>query len=283
MPFWRRLIPGKQWRLLAGKVGGGLPDDFSALQPLIPPRDRSWADPFPVIREGRCWVYIEEVVHHPKKGRLAVFELSDDGTPGPLTVILERPYHLSYPNVFEYDGAWWMIPESRANRTVDLYRCTEWPHCWELELTLFRDTEIVDATLWPHDGRWWLFGGTPDRPGGGASGQLSLWSAESPLSDQWTPHPGNTVVANPACARPAGRIFEHAGKLIRPAQDCSVRYGYGVRLMAIDELTPESYRESEYHAYQPDFDLRQRYIATHTFNRAGNWLLGDAAVKIWPG
>lgn len=280
MPFWRRLIPGKQWRLLAGKVDG-LPDDFSALRPLMPPKDRSWADPFPIVCEGRCWVFIEEVVHHPKKGRLAVFELKDDGSPGPLTVILERPYHLSYPNVFEHDGAWWMIPESRANRTVDLYRCVEWPHRWEHELTLFRDAEIVDVTLWQRDGRWWLFGGTPSEPGGNASGQLCLWSADSPLSDQWTPHPANPIVADRACARPGGRVFEHEGQLIRPAQDCSVRYGYGLKLMAIEEWTETTYRETELKTYKPDF--APGLIATHTFNRAGDWLLADVAAKIWPG
>lgn len=280
MPFWRRLIPGKQWRLLAGKVDG-LPDDFSALTPLIPPKNRSWADPFPVVRDGRCWVFIEEVIHHPKKGRLAVFELADDGTPGPLSVILERDYHLSYSNVFEHDGAWWMIPESRANRTVDLYRCAEWPHRWEHEKTLFRDTEIVDATLWQRDGRWWLFGGTPAEPGGNASGQLCLWSADSPLADGWTPHPANPIVQDRSCARPGGRLFEHEGQLIRPAQDCSVRYGYGLKLMTIKEWTETTYREKELRAYAPDF--APGLIATHTFNRAGDWLLGDAAKKIWPG
>lgn len=279
-PIWKRLLPGKQWHLLAGRADV-LPGDFAALQPLLPPRDRSWADPFPVLRDGRCWVFVEEVVHHPKKGRLAVFELDESGqlADGSFRVILERDYHLSYPNVFAHEGEWWLVPESRANRTVDLYRCVEWPYRWEHERSLMRDTEVVDATFWPRDGCWWLFGGTPTEPGGNASGQLCLWSADSPLSDDWTPHPANPIVADRSCARPAGRLFEHEGKLIRPAQDCSVRYGYGVKLMEITEWTDTTYRERELKAYTPT----PGNIATHTFNRAGGWLLGDAASRIWPG
>ncbi|GHB96735.1 glucosamine inositolphosphorylceramide transferase family protein [Cerasicoccus arenae] len=277
--LWSRLLPGKQWRLLAGKIPG-LPDNFSNLSALRPPWGRSWADPFPVMKDGRCWLFIEEVVHHPKKGRLAVMELHADGKTGPLKVILDRPYHLSYPNLFEYDGEWWMIPESRANRTVDLYRCTRWPDHWVHERALFRGEEIVDATLWEQDGRWWLFGGVPALEGGNASSQLNLWTADSPLSREWVPHPGNPIVSDNACARPAGRLFRHEGQLIRPAQDCSVRYGYGVRLMAVEELTMTTYREREFKAYRPNF--APGLIATHTLNRAGEWLLGDAAARAWP-
>ncbi|WP_309383815.1 glucosamine inositolphosphorylceramide transferase family protein [Cerasicoccus frondis] len=282
MSFWKRLLPGKQWRLLAGKVGAGLPEDFASLGMLLPPKGRSWADPFPVVRDGRCWVFIEEVIHHPKKGRLAVFELDEQGAPGPLTVILERDYHLSYPNVFAHGGEWWLVPESRANRTVDLYRCVEWPGKWVHEKTLMRDIEVVDATFWERDGRWWLFGGGPATPGGNASGRLSLWSADSPLSDQWTPHPQNPVIVEQACARPAGRLFEHEGQLIRPAQDCLQCYGFAVRLMQVEKLSETQYRERELKAYLPKFDDRSLF-ATHTFNRAGDWLLGDAAAPIWPG
>ncbi|MGE9295000.1 MAG: glucosamine inositolphosphorylceramide transferase family protein [Puniceicoccales bacterium] len=275
-----RILPGQQWSLLAGKFPA-LPASLGTLTELRPPRDRSWADPFPVVRDGRCWVFLVEVIHHPKKGRIAVMELHADGSTGPLTVLIERDYHLSYPFVFEQDGTWWMIPESRANHTVDLYRCHSWPDNWQHEMTLFSGTEIVDSTLWESEGRWWLFGGTPSEPGGNASGQLCLWSADTFLTDQWAPHPANPIVADRTCARPAGRLFRHDNQVIRPAQDCSVRYGYGVRLMAVNQLSPEAYRETELKAYLPNWDRKVR--ATHTFNRAGDWLLGDCARRIWPG
>ncbi|WP_309398779.1 glucosamine inositolphosphorylceramide transferase family protein [Cerasicoccus maritimus] len=281
MSFWKRLLPGKQWRLLTGKVSG-IPDSFEGMTQAVGLGACSWADPFPVARDGRCWVFIEEVIHHPKKGRLAVFELNADGSVGPMTVILERDYHLSYPNVFQHDREWWLVPESRANRTVDLYRCVEWPHRWEYEKSLMRDIEVVDATFWQRDGRWWLFGGTPATPGGNASGQLCLWSADSPISEDWTPHPANPIVADRACARPAGRIFEHKGMLIRPAQNCVKRYGYGVHLMAIEEWTDTTYRERLFQAYTPP-TMPPGAIATHTFNQAAGYFWGDVALRTWPG
>ncbi|MEO0794185.1 MAG: hypothetical protein AAFX93_03430 [Verrucomicrobiota bacterium] len=258
-----------------------MPASFADLQELRPPGDRSWADPFPIIRDERCWIFFEEVIHHPKKGRLAVMELFADGSLGAIDVILDKPYHLSYPFVFEFDGAWWMIPESRQNRTVDLYRCEEWPAKWAYEKTIISGEEIVDATLWEHGGCWWLFGGVPEQKGGNASGLLDLFWADSPLSDQWTPHPQCPVIAGNDCSRPAGKVFRHDGKLIRPAQDCSVRYGYAVKMMQIEELTPDCYRETEIQTYLPDFAPGLR--ATHTFNRAEDWLLADGARRIWPG
>jgi len=275
-----RLIPGKQWSLLAGK-GCALPESLGVLGELLPPRDRSWADPFPVERDGRCWVFLEEVIHHPKKGRIAVMELAADGSAGPLTTILERAYHLSYPFIFNYGGEWWLIPESRANRSVDLYRCQRWPVDWVHEKRIFDGHEIVDVTLHEHLDRWWLFGGTPAKPGANASGELCLWSADSPLADKWDPHPANPIVTNRRHARPAGRLFWEGEQLIRPAQDCAVRYGYAVRLMAVEELSLDAYREQEVGAFLPDWNATVR--ATHTFNRAGEWMLADCARRIWPG
>jgi hypothetical protein len=46
-----------------------------------------------------------------------------------------------------------------------------------------------------------------------------------------------------ASARPAGRPFTIGTRLYRPSQDCSHTYGGAVNVMAIDELTPDAFRE----------------------------------------
>lgn len=40
---------------------------------------------------------------------------------------MERPYHLSYPFLFEYGEQLYMLPESAENRSLDVYRYTHFP------------------------------------------------------------------------------------------------------------------------------------------------------------
>ena len=151
------------------------------------------------------------------------------GAPQP---VLERPVHLSYPNVFERDGEMWMIPESGAAGTIDLYRARAFPGSWTLETTLVGGLFASDATLVERDGRWWMFATVRD--GGGAySDALWLWSAPD-FRGPWKPHARNPVLIDIASARPAGAMFVRDGALYRPVQDCRAGYGAAMALARVD-------------------------------------------------
>ncbi len=268
------LPPHKQWFLL-WREGKGEPASLQDFTPLFPPRRLGWADPFPVVRQGRLFVFFEAVRRSPKRGWIAVMERRPDGTWTEPVDVIKRPYHLSYPFVFEHEGQWWMIPESRQDRSVQLFRCTAWPHGWAFEKHLMADVEASDCTLLQHGGRWWLFCAQPEVPGGPDHSRLHLYHSRSPLSAKWTPHPANPVVEDIRSARPAGRIFAEGGKLVRPAQDCSERYGYALRLQEITHLGEKRYAERPLKTYLPE--AFPGAIAMHTFNRAGGFLFMDAA------
>ena len=119
--------------------------------------------------------------------------------------VLERPYHLSYPFVFEHDGNTYMLPETAANGTIELYECEEFPHRWVLKKTMMEGVYAVDSTLHFHEGRWWLFTNIRDNEGASSDDELFLFFADSPLAENWTPHPLNPIVSDASCARPAGR------------------------------------------------------------------------------
>ena len=125
-----------------------LPDD----------RRRYFADPFVFEEGGAAYVFCEEYPYATGKGVISVFALDDEGNPGPPRVVLERPYHLSYPFVFRHDGAIWMMPESGQNRTLELYRADAFPFRWTLDRVLMSGVEIADATPFVWDGEWWLSG-----------------------------------------------------------------------------------------------------------------------------
>ncbi len=265
------------WVLLAAKrADGGLVADFSASPLIVAPRGTYWADPMPVEREGRVYLFAEEYVEQTKRGRIVCLTLDGAGQVESRQVALERPYHLSYPFIFEHDGETYMIPETAENRTVELYHCAHWPERWEFVHNLMSDIYAVDSTLLNHNGRWWLFANVKGEAGASSWDELHLFFADDPLSAAWTPHPLNPIVCDVSNARPAGPIFVHDGTLYRPAQDCSVRYGYAVNLNRIDALTETSYAETRVEKILP----RKDFLATHTLSRVGGWTFVDGVVRI---
>jgi hypothetical protein len=230
---------------------------------IIPPKDRFWADPHVVPKDDRYYVFIEEFTFASGKGHISVLVLDDKGVPqGDAAKVLERDYHLSYPCVFVHEGEYFMVPESSENRTVDLYRCADFPLGWVFVKTLLKDIDAVDTTVVEHEGLWWLFASVRENEGASFCEELFVFHAKSPLDSQWTAHAGNPVVSDVRRARPAGAMFRRGGKLYRPAQDCSVRYGYAVTLNEVTMLTPTSYAEARRAQILPDWD--RRVAATHT-------------------
>ena len=72
---------------------------------LQPPRDRFWADPFPVADRNRHFVFVEELPYATNKGHISVLELDRGGALQSVERVLETAHHLSYPFVFEWRGA----------------------------------------------------------------------------------------------------------------------------------------------------------------------------------
>ena len=264
------------WILMAGIRSNKEPLSWDKLKPIIPPSGAFWADPFLVHKESRTYIFFEEFIHKTGLGRIAYLEIGRDGTIGASHPVLEKPYHLSYPFIFEYSGEFYMIPETAQQRAIDMYRCTRFPDQWVYHKTIMRDLRAVDATLIEHDGLWWMFVNIAGE-GGSTWDELHLFYAESPLSDEWTPHLLNPVISDVRYARPAGHIFYRDGDLMRPSQDSSLRYGYALNLNRITKLTTTEYEEELLERLEPpdEGDI----LAVHTHNFSGNLTVVDAMLR----
>jgi hypothetical protein len=264
-----------QWVIMTAQ---GMPYDslrWRGLSPLIPDKDRYWGDPFAIQRGRLYYVFIEEKLYGTGRGHIACLTLDAAGKLLSHQVVLERDYHLSYPFIFEYGGQLYMMPESAANSTIELYRCARFPERWEPAAVLMRDIYAVDATLLAHEGRYWLFTNVRE-PGGSSLNALHLFWARSPLDGSWTPHARNPIVADLASARPAGNLFLKDGQLIRPCQDSSRRYGGALKFNRVMLLNETEYEEEPVAEFRPQGG---RIRATHTFNRAGGLTVIDAVVR----
>ena len=244
---------------------------------ITPPKDRFWADPHPVYKDGKYYIFLEEYLYKENKAHIAVIELDESGHHGPARPVLEKPYHLSYPSIFEYEGNHYMLPESIANRTIELYKCTSFPDRWEFQMNLMKDVSAADATLYFYNGKWWLFANMVEHEGASTWDELYLFYSDQLLSEDWTPHPENPVVSDARNARPAGALFEIDGSLYRPAQNCQYRYGYGFNLNKITCLSETEYRETPVAHVTPDW--AKDIVATHTFNRANRLSVIDCQIR----
>jgi hypothetical protein len=240
---WQAPLRREQWILGVRRQGAGRAlDERTGFDAIIPPPDREYADPFVVSAGTRQYLFIEEFPFATNKGHISVMELGHDGSVSEPRPVLERPYHLSYPFVFNDGADWYMIPETASRETVELYRAAAFPDEWEFVTELVSGVRALDTTLHADDnGCYWLFTSL-ERPGRNRNDELHLFSSDA-ITGPWRPHPANPVVADARFARPAGKLFVKDDCLIRPAQDCSTRYGAAIVFRRITRLDAQRYEE----------------------------------------
>jgi hypothetical protein len=264
------LLQLDQWKMSSGqpslKDAYVLPDDGK----------RYYADPFLFSNNGQNWLFVEEYDYGTGKGCVSCAEIVGPKIKPP-TQVLVRPYHLSYPFVFRHQGGIYMIPESGANRTVELYRARAFPFEWELVKVLLRDVELYEATLFWYEERWWMFCAMAHQ-GGSTQDELAIFYSES-LEGPWSAHRLNPVKSDCRSARPAGRVIIVDRRLVRPAQDCEARYGSSLVWLEIEELTPECFREREIARWYPTATLRANGM--HTFNCDSELGVMDFRRTLW--
>lgn len=245
--------------------------DFHNFKQLAAPHDRIWADPFPVKRDGRYLVFFEEKLDSEPFGHISVVEIGPGGPLAPPRTVLSLPHHLSYPYIFEWEGATYMMPESHDLGRLEVYRASKFPDEWEF-VTVALHEPLADASIAEIDGAWWMFAARQSAPHLDCD-ELVIYHARTPLGP-WTPHEANPVFSDVRRARPAGRPFRTAQGWIRPAQDGARGYGHSMRLMRITRLTCTDYEEELIQVLPPDWS--RKVWGNHTLNAASGVTTIDA-------
>jgi hypothetical protein len=198
------------------------------------------ADPFMLDIDGTWHMFFEVMNRTTRRGEIGLATSGDGARWTYQSIVLREPFHLSYPYVFEWDGEYFMVPESYQAGGVRLYRAERFPSGWKLVGVLVEGPYLVDASLFRAADRWWMFVETNADL---KCDTLRLYSS-SLLEAGWCEHPSSPVVAgNAHVARPAGRVLVDEGRIIRFAQDCDPRYGLSVSAFEVLDLTANTYRE----------------------------------------
>lgn len=236
----------EQWTI--GIYRSNSPFHFNALQGWINPRFRAEdvtdvpakfvADPF-LIKEDQTWNLFFEVYNNDtQQGDLAVATSKNTWIWNYEKIIIDEPFHLSYPYVFQTDGQYYLIPESFEDNSIRLYKADKFPTQWSYIKTLVEGRDYVDNSIVHYNNRWWLFSSVT------SNDKLYLHYSDS-LTGPWKEHPMSPIVVGDVHkSRPSGRLLVLDNKLYRFTMDIDPPVGtHQVMAYEIMEITPEIYSE----------------------------------------
>ena len=226
------------------------------------PSDRFYADPFPLADCGdRTRVLVEEYIYPSRIKRLVEIEISRSGELRRRCDRASLPRPASYPFLLRRDGRLFCVPETSGADRVSAFASDDGGGSWSPYRDLLTGFAVVDATLVEHDERWWMF---CTKQADEDQTELYLFSA-SDWPGPWQPHPLNPVKSDTRSSRPAGACFRIGGGLYRPAQNCARRYGAGLAINRIVDLSPRAFREETVLSLRP-FESSPWPHGMHTIN-----------------
>lgn len=220
-------------------------------KPIEPPKGTYQADPFLFERDGITYLFYEDYDYD--KGVISYSILGNTITPAKR--VLVRPYHLSFPCIFEENNEIWMIPETgRANR-IELYRAKQFPDEWEFVKVLVENVCASDVVYKKNHLYTTVDGDHKPRIYSGSL--LGEWR----LTRAW----------EAMNSRPAGHILEENGRLVIPTQDGEKSYG---RAIIFRDL--ETWKELR--RIEPDW--YPNLIGCHTYNKTDKFEVTDGKLKL---
>lgn len=203
------------------------------------------ADPFLFVHNDALFLFYEQKKLH-RNGTIMMMQTNDLVHWSAPVEVLQEPFHLSYPWVFEKDGYVYMIPETCGDKSVRLYEAVD------PELTEFRfvkklieqdekedlEFSFSDSSVVERDGVHYLF--TTVRKSG--VNQLRLFCSNE-FMGQYYEHPKSPICVSNKYGRNAGHLTKYGGELFRFAQDCENGYGDNVHVLRVSELSMDDYKE----------------------------------------
>lgn len=221
------------------------------------------ADPFLFEKDGKTFLFAELYDKKEGLGKIG-YSVFDGRSFSEWTVVISEKWHLSYPNIFEYNGDIYIVPEANESNTLYAYRAVEFPGRWEKCEPFVQGRRFTDTTFLSTDDSRYAF--TYEI---GLSGRDSLLRFNIDENGNIDTGTELNVSDNDGSARPGGRFFyDSDGSLIRTSQDCADDYGSGLVFSRVKDCTPESYDEEVILKIHPgDIRINRHFISgIHTYN-----------------
>ncbi len=142
--FWYELTEYEY--CLAYRFQNGKNEIFQVMKPDF----RRWyADPIPFFYKGKYYVFMEVFDKAKNKGYIGLSSFNTEGKLKKPIKIIEEPFHMSFPNVFEYKGEIYMVPECSAAEQIRIYKMeNENIYKWSLYYAFEGEKNITDIAVY---------------------------------------------------------------------------------------------------------------------------------------
>ena len=265
MNILKKLFVQGRWDIAFSMNGG---EDFNFIKSTS---NRWFADPFCYEKEGRHYIFCEVMQGEKGKGAIGVFAIDDENPC--CKVVIEEPFHMSYPNVFEISGTVYMIPETHQAKQVRLYRAVAFPYEWKLCKVLLDGVDVADSTFMHFGESDYLL-------------TYDVSNAEGRLLCYWFDR--NQVEVGSLLfecddaesqERPGGNcIYDKDGTVVRVVQNCQDRYGAGLIYKKVVSVSVSGIEEKTVFEIKPnDIVAGSKYSGVHTYNSIGDMAVYDLA------
>lgn len=203
------------------------------------------ADPFLFVKEKTLYLFYESQ-RSGERGIIRMVKtdnLHDWSSP---VTVLQEPFHLSFPFVFECCGDIYMIPESQEDDSIRLYKGNS-------NLTEFKPERVLmtknrakdvkfnfcDSHIILKDGIFYLFTSVSYN----WTYHLELYYTDDILHHSFVKHPESPIYIGNDFGRSGGSIIHLDGDYYRISQNCSKNYGANISVHRITSLDMTNYQE----------------------------------------
>lgn len=271
--FYDKLTEGGWNVAVRERTEGLLLSDRETPFALIPNTRRTWeADPFLFEHEGTPYVFSEMYDYLTRRGGIGYSRL-ENGRWSKWKLVIDEPFHMSFPNVFRLGKEIVMVPETSADRSLRLYRAVAFPDRWELVKVLAEDVMWVDTTFWQEADKWFAI--TRD---------LEHWDDQRDLLLELN-EAFDILTVTPiregdsARSRQGGNFFAVRGTEFRVTQDCTEHYGGALAFSEFrrDSLAEEGMGPVVLHLEPEElrFAEQRSWTGLHTYNISEHYEVVD--------
>lgn len=241
------------------------------------------ADPFLFVYNDSLFLFYEEKrLNTP--GVIKMISTCDLYTWSSPITVLEEPFHLSFPWVFEENGTIYMLPETGSQKSVRLYKSTNNDlSSFEFVKELIKSPKdkIItmgygDSCIYKTESKYFLFTMLQYEDNINC---LELYISDK-VDGNYTPHPLSPIIKSQKTGRNAGCLLLKNNKLYRFSQDCTKKYGDNVNISIIHTLTSTNYQEEliKENILPTEIDFYKK--GGHQFNAVnfkGKWIVATDA------
>ncbi len=219
------------------------------------PKNSCFADPFILdVSEDEIQVLVEDVLFESRKGVITLLKIDRQNLNIKFRkVLLEQPYHLSFPCVLRENGKIYIYPESARGGKLDVY---EYDPVSET-LTYFKticDEVVWDSCITDRFGEKMLFTSVH----GDWILDIYKWDEAKERFLPW-----KQVLSDNYDLRMGGQLFEYKGEIYYPAQDCNKSYGSAIQIKKINYLNSDFSFETVKRITSPHPKMK---LGLHTLN-----------------